>query len=119
MADGAYATMIERLGSQDNPNLMLLHYDARQWSVVDLAVVPKQFFIPEIIEARTPLTAKARRAGWTGCNILLDQGAVSRQDFPDPSRSSAGAAIRIRYLEARRCFCGRVPNRSGGNGCST
>ena len=73
VADGAYATMIERLGSQDNPNLMLLHYDARQWSVVDLAVVPKQFFIPEIIRARSSLTATARRAGWTGCNILLNQ----------------------------------------------
>ena len=27
----------------------------------------------EIIEKRKPLAATARRAGWTGCNILLSQ----------------------------------------------
>ena len=33
----------------------------------------KCFFIPEVIEKRKPLPPTARRAGWTGCNILLKQ----------------------------------------------
>ncbi len=37
----------------------------------DLFVVPKYFFIPEIIEKRKPLSKTARRSGWIGCNILL------------------------------------------------
>jgi type II restriction enzyme len=29
--------------------------------------------VPEIIEERKPLSEKARRAGWIGCNILLQR----------------------------------------------
>jgi len=35
-------------------------------------VIPKHFFIPEIIEKRKPLAPRARRVGWIGCNILLE-----------------------------------------------
>lgn len=36
-------------------------------------MVPKYFFSTEIIEKRKPLSDTARRAGWTGCNILIKQ----------------------------------------------
>lgn len=39
----------------------------------NLAVIPKHFFVPEIIEARKPLAPTARRAGWVGCNISLSR----------------------------------------------
>lgn len=35
--------------------------------------MPKHFFTPDIIEARKPLAPTARRAGWVGCNILLNK----------------------------------------------
>ncbi len=63
--------MCERLAATNNPNLMLLNYDLKQFSVTNLFVVPKHFFVREIIERRKPLAATARRAGWIGCNILL------------------------------------------------
>jgi len=69
--DGAFRTMLERLGSSENPNLMLMNYDLKALSVTNLFVVPKHFFVPEIIEKRKPLAETARRAGWVGCNILL------------------------------------------------
>ena len=50
-----------------------MHYSIENLSVVDFFVVPKFFFIPAIVEKRKPLSDKARRAGWTGCNILLSQ----------------------------------------------
>jgi type II restriction enzyme len=71
VVDGAYRSMIERLNSSSNPNLILLHYDPRYLSVRNLLVVPKYFFVPEIIEERKPLAPTARRAGWVGCKILL------------------------------------------------
>jgi len=40
---------------------------------LSLIVVPKCFFVPEVIEKRRPLAENARRAGWEGCNILLNQ----------------------------------------------
>ena len=69
--DGAYRTMIERLQSSNNPNFFLLNYDLERFEVLNFLVIPKQFFMPEVIEKRKPLSPTARRAGWTGCNILL------------------------------------------------
>ncbi len=72
VVDGAYATMIERLQSATNPNLVLLRYDRAQSLISEAILVPKQFFIPEAIEQRRALAPTARRAGWVGCNIRLD-----------------------------------------------
>ena len=71
IVDGAYRTMIERLQSSNNPNFFLLNYDLQNFEVRNFLVIPKHFFIPEIIEKRKPLALTARRAGWIGCNILL------------------------------------------------
>src|SRR5262249_458924 len=38
-------------------------------------------FVLEIIEKRKPLAETARRAGWTGCNILLSQIPPSGKIF--------------------------------------
>jgi type II restriction enzyme len=77
LLDGAFRTMIERLKSNDNPSLLLLNYDLPRLAVTNVLVIPKHFFVPEIIEERKPLAPTARRAGWIGCNILLDQVPAS------------------------------------------
>ncbi len=71
--DGAYRSMMERLQSNQNPNFFFLAYDFFRWEVINFFVVPGHFFSPAVIERRKPLAKKARRAGWVGCNILLDQ----------------------------------------------
>jgi len=71
--DGAFRTMCERLAESNNPNLSLLKYDLKRFELTSLFVVPKQFFVREIIQERKRLAATARRAGWIGCNILLHQ----------------------------------------------
>jgi type II restriction enzyme len=71
VVDGAYGTMMRRLSASNNPNLFLLHYDPAALAVTSLLVIPKHFFVPEMIERRSPLSPLARRAGWIGCNILL------------------------------------------------
>lgn len=71
IVDGAYNTMIERLKSEDNPNFFFLNYKLDGYSIHNFLVIPKHFFIPKIIEKRKPLADTARRAGWVGCNILL------------------------------------------------
>ncbi len=71
VADGAYKTKCERLAASNNPNLLLMNYDLKSLSVVNLFIVPKHFFIRDIIERRKPLAATARRAGWIGSNILI------------------------------------------------
>jgi type II restriction enzyme len=71
VADGAYRTKCERLNSSNNPNLLLMNYDRKSLAVQNLFIVPKHFFVRDIIEQRKPLAATARRAGWIGSNILL------------------------------------------------
>jgi type II restriction enzyme len=71
IANGAYDRKQERLLSDSNPNFFLLQYDLDQKGVKSVCVVPKHFFVPEIIERRKPLARTARRAGWIGSNILL------------------------------------------------
>ena len=70
--DGAFRTMSERLAAANNPNLMLMNYSVAA-GVRNLMIVPKHFFVQEIIEERKPLAATARRAGWICCNILLSR----------------------------------------------
>lgn len=71
--DGAYATMIERITSNNNPDFFVMDYSLKDEVIKNLALVPKYFFVPEIIEKRKPLPPNARRAGWIGCNILYDR----------------------------------------------
>ncbi len=73
VTDGAYVTMMDRLRSDSVPSLMLMRYNADTRMVRDLSVIPKQFFVTDLIEKRKPLAASARRAGWVGCNILIDR----------------------------------------------
>ena len=72
IVNGAYGTMIERLNDSNNPNFFLLNYDLQKLMVLNLFVIPKHFFIPDIIEKRRALAQTARRAGWVGCNIILN-----------------------------------------------
>lgn len=65
IVDGAYRTMCERLASSNNPNFMLLNYDLKAAAVTDLFVIPKHFFISDIIE-------KEKAAGTYGPTSGLD-----------------------------------------------
>lgn len=81
IADGAYNTMIERITSNHNPDFFFMSYSREALRVTDFFVVPKYFFVPDIIEKRKPLADTTQRAGWVGCNILIDkvpeQGKIS------------------------------------------
>ena len=49
-----------------------LSYDPN-YKVKNLIVVPNYFLQYKVIEKRKPLPITAKRPGWIGCNILLDQ----------------------------------------------
>jgi type II restriction enzyme len=69
------------LEASNNPNLFLLNYDLKQRSVTNLLVIPKHFFVRKIIEERKPLAETARRHGWVGSNILLNEVPESGKIF--------------------------------------
>jgi len=49
VVDGAFKTKCERLAASNNPNLFLMNYDLKSLAVVNLLIVPKHFFVREII----------------------------------------------------------------------
>ena len=73
ITDGVYDTMIERITSNHNPDFLFMRYSLTEMQISDLLFVPKYFLLPEIIEKRKPLRPTARRAGWVGCNILVNK----------------------------------------------
>jgi type II restriction enzyme len=81
IVDGAYLTMIERLESNQNPNFFFLNYDIKKFQVNNFIVIPKHFFTTDIIEKRKPLLPTAKRAGWVGCNILMESIPESGKIF--------------------------------------
>ena len=108
IVDGEYKTMLRRLGSSEVPNLFALNYDLARNRVRDLVVIPSHFFVREIIERRKPLAPTARRAGWTGCNILFHMipqaGRVSliSDGLPNPKPKVLEAWQRTLFLREQR-----------------
>jgi type II restriction enzyme len=72
IVNGAYTSMIDRLKSNNNPNLFLLTYEKASLEIRNFIAIPKYFFIPDIVEKRQPLNLTAKRAGWIGCNIIIN-----------------------------------------------
>jgi len=71
--DGEYNTMKNIILKNAAPNLFLLHYNISDWHVKNLLLIPKFFMSFSILEKRKPLSIHAQRAGWTGCNFLIER----------------------------------------------
>jgi type II restriction enzyme len=80
VSSGAYNQMIKRISSLEKPNFFFMgHVDLLK--VNDFFVIPKHFFVTEIVEKRKPLAKTARRAGWVGSNILFSKIPKAGQIF--------------------------------------
>lgn len=81
LANGAYQTKIDRLNSNSSPNLILLNYEPTALKITNVCLVPKRYFVSDIVEKRKPLKSSARRAGWVGSNILIGKVPKSGRIF--------------------------------------
>jgi type II restriction enzyme len=68
----AYEPTMEAVRNDDAPDYAFMSFDPDSWRVTDLFVVPGRFLTPSVIEKREPLSSDARRSGWVGSYILLD-----------------------------------------------
>lgn len=105
--DAAYASMLRAIRSDRVPNLLVLQYSA-EWMVKNLLLVPSVFFSETVIEKRPPLGAHARRAGWVGCNILLNRIPPDGK-IAVVSNGSAIAEREVRRQFSRVCKLAEVP----------
>jgi type II restriction enzyme len=72
IVDAGYDSMIRAIRADRTPNLLVLQYSTN-WEVRNIMLIPRMVFSENAIEKRAPLSPVARRAGWVGCNILLDR----------------------------------------------
>lgn len=70
--DGAYDAMRRAILKDETPNLFLLHYELPKLTVENVFLIPHFAFSLSMLEKRKPLSPTARRAGWVGCNFLLE-----------------------------------------------
>jgi type II restriction enzyme len=64
--------MLDAVRSDRTPNLLAVQYSST-FAIVNLFIVPRYFITENVVERRPPLSMNARRAGWVGCNILLNR----------------------------------------------
>lgn len=76
--DGAYSAMMRTIREGSTPTFLLMEYTSA-WSIAGLRAIHHSLITETTIRARKPLSANARRAGWTGCNILLPAIAIEGQ----------------------------------------
>jgi type II restriction enzyme len=76
--DGSYGAMVKTIREGNTPTFLLLEY-AKSWSISGLRAIHHSLITETAVEARKPLAPSARRAGWTGCNIVLPAIAIEGQ----------------------------------------
>lgn len=110
--DAGYDAMVRAFRSDSIPNLLVMHY-LTDWRVRHLLLIPSFLFSLSAIERRKPLAPTARRAGWVGCNILLNRIA---QDGKIPVIAEGipitPGVVRDRYERVRPFGRMNVPSRS-------
>jgi len=105
IVDAAYSEMKRAILEDRTPNLFVLHYDLDAWTVRSVLLVPHFAFALSALEKRPPLASTARRAGWVGCNILLDKIPVHAripivsEGTPHTPREVRTSYDRLRPLE--------------------
>jgi hypothetical protein len=68
----AYRPTIEAIRKGEMPEYVLVEFDPRFATVVFVDAFPGRLISEERVEPRKPLSERARRAGWQGCNIVVD-----------------------------------------------
>jgi len=100
--DGAYAAMERAISKNQTPNLFLLHYKLPQLTVENVLLVPHFAFSLSLLEKRKPLSSTARRAGWVGCNFLLDRiPPDAKIPVVDSGKAISPAIVRKAYERVR------------------
>ena len=96
VTNSAYDKKIRAIEEGRVPHYAFLRYSSAEAQVTDLFVIPRHLFHLGMISPRNRLSSGAKRSGWQGSKILLDQltedariDLVSKGKPRDPSEARA------------------------------
>ena len=102
ITDGAYAAMMNAIHHDEMPSLYFMQYELPAWRVKNLLLVPSFAFPPSAIVKRKPLSPRARRHGWVGCNFNLSRiPADARIGVVTESQISPAAEVREQFKRVK------------------
>lgn len=113
IVDGEYNKMIEAVMTRKVPNFFFLNYTVNIENIANLMIVPKEFILPDTIHKRKPLSNTAKRAGWVGCNILLDtipaQGKIYaiKDKMPIAKSEVRNNVIKVNFIRQEKDLASR------------
>lgn len=94
--------MQRAIARDQTPNLFLLHYKLPQLTAENVLLIPHFAFSLSLLEKRKPLSSTARRAGWVGCNFLLDRiPPDAKIPVVDSGKAVSPAMVREAYKKVR------------------
>lgn len=70
-----YYSFLKSIENLTVPNFVLMQYSLAESliKIMKVIFIPKVFITKDVVEKRKPLSVNARRAGWTGYNLLIKQ----------------------------------------------
>lgn len=100
--DGAFDSMNRAILQGKTPSLFLLQYTRPDFLVKNVMLIPHFAFTASVLERRKPLSPDAERAGWVGCNFMLDRVPSDAQVYMIQDGDVASAAgVREKYKRLR------------------
>ncbi|MGA2281562.1 MAG: DpnI domain-containing protein [Verrucomicrobiota bacterium] len=100
--DGAFDAMMDAIKRDETPSFYFLQYELATWRVKNLLLIPSFAFPPSAIIKRKPLSSTARRAGWVGCNFVLNRiPADARIAVVTESRVTPEAEVRKQFRHVK------------------
>ena len=98
LLDGSYSKMRYAILHDETPHFLLMSYGLDSMLIQNLSCIPDFALTESALEKRKPLASTARRAGWIGCNILLDRIPLdARIPIVKENRPVAPAEVRRAY----------------------
>jgi type II restriction enzyme len=98
-----YSTTLASIEAEQHPSLILLRYSRTNMIVVDVRFIHRACITKSCLVARNPLGPNARRAGWQGSLIVLDQiPGTAKIDVVQAGVISSPRSVCIQWQIAQR-----------------
>ncbi len=112
LLDGAFTKMRDAILQGDTPHFFLMSYELDSMLVRNLLCIPDFALTESALERRKPLAPTARRAGWVGCNILLDRiPSDARIPIVQENRPAPPSEVRRAYQRLKPLASLKLENR--------